>query len=691
PRSTPFGTRRQRQMCIRDRNWTQLSLGIGLNDVIFKVTIDPNNSNTIWAGVDDAMGAQPINVIRSTNGGTSWANMTPPMSPLACRSIAVRPGDSNSVYACFGGSFGGGAVWVTTNGGGSWVNRSAGLPGNPMMDVVHDGSRVLVGGGMLFGSQYVGLYASTNNGASWTDLSGGWPNLYVRDIEIDPTNSSVLLAGTDGDGVFRSTNGGVSWSFGIGGSGSFSVRSVRFAPASASRILLGLGSLGVYQSEDGGATFVPSSNGIMALDVYSVAASPVDPLEIAIAYQGQNDGGVYRSTDGGESWGLEAVPPTRYSHVGFAYDGTLYAISSGPSSVAPEGLYRRNPDGTWTGLGPDQGDLYESDLTSLCFSRQAPGTILAGGADFGVAGFQATVWLTTDGGTNWKKAYESIESETVEDIERVDDGTDQIAVAAFADFSQNTGGALRTTDGGLHWFDSSAGLHPGARGMSLSVLRGDPQTLYYADGNYAAGAGGVYRTTNGGVSWASAGYAGTGSVWSVLCDPNDANNVWITRPDPEKVMLSTNGGASFSAWNAGLASSGYARGLAHSGGSEPRVLLSTSTGTWTSALPPLAGLGEEAWNGSDDSSLRAFPNPATGSSPRILFRMPRGTEEATITIVDPAGRIVRMLASGNGEAVWDGRMETGELAPSGVYLARMTSGTRRLAGEAASVKLRLLR
>ena len=85
---------------------------------------------------------------------------TPPLaSPQTCTGIAVDPANSQRVFACFGGGFGGGQVWVSTTGGTTWINRSAGLPNNPMRDIVHDGARVLLCGGQLFGSQLVGLYA----------------------------------------------------------------------------------------------------------------------------------------------------------------------------------------------------------------------------------------------------------------------------------------------------------------------------------------------------------------------------------------------------------------------------------------------------------------------------------------------------------------------------------------------------
>src|SRR5439155_18017639 len=134
------------------------------------------------------------------------------------------------------------------------------------------------------------------------------------------------------------------------------------------------------------------SRGISSLDLFSIHANPLDPDELAVAFQGANNGGVFSSADGGVTWSLESAPPTRYSVVRFAPDGTLYAISSGPSSVAQEGLYRRENNGSWTPLGPNQGPLFESDLATMRSSVNDPALILLGGADFGVAGSEGTIW-----------------------------------------------------------------------------------------------------------------------------------------------------------------------------------------------------------------------------------------------------------------------------------------------------------
>ena len=381
-------------------SWVTLNLGIGNNDQVFDVALDPEDSSIMWAGIADAIGLQPVNVMRSTDSGATWSNRTPPLAaPMSCRGIAVDPSNSNTVIAVFGGDFGGGQVWTTTDGGDSWIDRSAGLPGNPLNAVVYDGTRLLVGGGLLFGSQLLGLYESPDLGVTWTPLHDGtWPILVVEDIAVDPNDAARIFVAIDGGGVNRTTDGGVTWQIGIGGSQALAGRSIRFRPGNPQELFLGTSSLAVFHSTNGGDTFVQSSEGISELDLFSIDANPLNPDEIAVAFQGQNNGGVLSSTDGGAAWHLESAPPTRYSAVRFAPDGTLYAISSGPSSVAQEGLYRRENNGSWTPLGPDQGPLYESDLNTMRFSLNNPNLILLGGSDFGVAGFEGTIWRSTDAG-----------------------------------------------------------------------------------------------------------------------------------------------------------------------------------------------------------------------------------------------------------------------------------------------------
>ncbi len=96
--------------------------------------------------------------------------------------------------------------------------------------------------------------------------------------------------------------------------------------------------------------------------------------------------------------------------------------------------------------------------------------------------------------------------------------------------------------------------------------------------------------------------------------------------------------------------------------------------------------------------LPAFPNPTPGGA-RIPFQIPEGSSLARITIVDAAGRTVKVLTAkvggiyeggsglpGEGLASWDGRDRRGFIAPSGVYFVRL-----EMSGQVATRKLVVFR
>lgn len=557
--------------------WSQLPLGIGLNDQVFEVTLDGNDPNVIWVGVADALGSQTQNVLRSGDGGATWSNRTPAgAAGLGGRGIALDPADANKVFAVFAGGFGGGAAWRSNDKGLSWTNISSGLPSNPLKDVTYDSGRLLVAGGQLFGSQTVGLFQSLNEGASWTALhDGSWPSLVLHDIEVDPGNPNILYVASAGSGVFRSVDGGASWSFGIGGTGNLSVNEVHVVASGGFPIFTASSSAAVWQSTDG-VTFQASSGGMGALNVEGVAVNPLDANELAGAFQGLNDGGVYSTTDGGQTWTLEALPGTRYNDAGFAPNGKLFALSDGPTTIAPEGLYRRD-GAVWSSIGPDQGTLFESELFTLDFGVGNPDHILLGGSDFGVAGFEITVWTTTTGGAVWTKTFEGVDNRDVRDVRFLQDGSNAIALAAFSDFGAvQTGGVLRSVNGGATWSASSTGLNPAAQAFGLGLSDADPQTVYLAD--RLSSAGGIYKSLDGGATWAATG--ATGPLQEVTVDPLHPGRLYTGGLFAPRVERSLDDGATLADFGAGLPASFNVRDMEVLRGPCTTLLLATSVGIY---------------------------------------------------------------------------------------------------------------
>lgn len=563
--------------------WTQRDLGIDPQlDATFSLAVD---GATVWVGVSAATGFQGVNLMRSLDRGMSWQDRTPPhAAPLNGTAIALDPAHPGTVVAGFRGDFGTGEVWTSVDGGDHWDDRSGGLPGTPVNALHYDGTRLLVGGGMNFGSQYFGLYASTDLGQSWAPLhDASWPLPIVTAIAVDPADAQTIVVATDGTGVHRTRDGGAHWEIGVGGSGSLAAQSVRWAAPASDALLVGTSALGVFRSADADAPLVAASDGISEFNLVSIAGNPHDPAEVAVAFQGNNIGGVMSSTDGGAHWTLEALPPTRYSKVAWSPSGVLYAISSGPTTTAPEGLYRREADASWIGLGPDQGPLYESDLAALAFSEADPDLILLGGSDFGVAGNAGTVWRSADAGQTWDKQYIGDEGLFVSDIEIVRDGGDEVMLAPYTGyFSPDQGGVLRSADGGATWapvLERSTWVQR----PHVCASSADPQVFYLG---IATGwvTGTLMRSDDAGASWVPTGWNGA-PVADIACDPTDGDTLYIAQGAGARVARSTDAGLTFTPFASGLDAAGAPAELATvRADADARLLLATNKGSYVATL-----------------------------------------------------------------------------------------------------------
>src|SRR5262249_28464531 len=144
--------------------------------------------------------------------------------------ISPNPANANDIL--IGGVAGG--IWRTTNGGASWAPVDDFMANLAVSTIVRDPQNpqiVYAGTGEGFFNigavQGYGIFKSAHGGATWAPIAGTapsndpnsltWPFYYVNRIAIQPTNSSVILAATDGQycnrgGLLRSTDGGATWS-----------------------------------------------------------------------------------------------------------------------------------------------------------------------------------------------------------------------------------------------------------------------------------------------------------------------------------------------------------------------------------------------------------------------------------------------------------------------------------------------
>ncbi|QQS35604.1 MAG: T9SS type A sorting domain-containing protein [Ignavibacteriales bacterium] len=179
----------------RGDSWTSASQVLSSSDKLRSLAIAPSNSNVLYT-------ADRTNMWKTTNGGsTNWTAVTIPTTSLYVTYIAVKEDDPNTVWITYGGYSDGIKVYESTNGGTSWTNISTGLPNLPVMCIVH--YKAATNRNVLFVGTDVGVYVKDGSN-NWASFNNGLPNVVVTELDIyygGVTNK--LRAGTYGRGLWE--------------------------------------------------------------------------------------------------------------------------------------------------------------------------------------------------------------------------------------------------------------------------------------------------------------------------------------------------------------------------------------------------------------------------------------------------------------------------------------------------------
>ncbi len=275
---------------------------------ISAILVDPSDAATIFVATSsgiggmsaDAFGASPPvtalrGIYRSTNGTSASPNFTK-LTVVSLGNIAPDvTGNriiSDMVYDPTDPTYNTIVCWVYGNAvagdGGIWrtTNAKAATP--------------------TFTNTFTTTVGSTRGAFAVTRVAG------VTTMVVGTGEAATGTSCTTGSGCLRkSTDGGVTWSAKLTGAGGYCGGQcwydlpVAISPINASVILVGGAGNStcsrVYaRSTDGGATFTGSGVGDVGLhaDAHAIVFAPSNP---SIVYEG-NDGGIFKSTDGGATW-----------------------------------------------------------------------------------------------------------------------------------------------------------------------------------------------------------------------------------------------------------------------------------------------------------------------------------------------------------------------------------------------------
>lgn len=230
-------------------------------------------------------GAAGGGVWKTTDGGSSWGNISDGYFGGSVGAIEVAPSDPNIIYV------GGGEVtvrgnvshgygmWKSYDGGQTWAQ--SGLPDSRRIprirvhptdpDIVY--AAVL---GHLHGpNQERGVYRSRDGGTTWERILFASEEAGAVDLVIDPNNPRVLYAS-----MWKINR--TPYSLESGGEGS-----------------------GIWKSTDGGDTWteISQNKGLPKgpLGISGIAVSPVDSNRVWAIVEAP-EGGLFRSDDAGKNW-----------------------------------------------------------------------------------------------------------------------------------------------------------------------------------------------------------------------------------------------------------------------------------------------------------------------------------------------------------------------------------------------------
>jgi len=422
------------------------------------VRIHPSNHNLIFAAaMDDGLQV-------STDGGNSWTSYNTGLGTQVLTSCAV---DSDKIYV---GSQGCGVYSGDVNMANWSVRWQPGRSNRPVPQVYSlqievdptNSNRIFVG------SNPGGLYRSDDGGATFYDKNFLTPSVVVDDpfrqgyytFALNPSNTSEVWLGTWGKGIYKSYDGMDFDTIAHGTDMKMYGKHINqiVIDPDLSTVYVAAEE-GVFKSSDGGKNWIAINQGLTSTDVrvlhinsngdlyagtkgyglfkwengywepehplgnwgvvwpiwddrplYQYTSVLIDPKDNNIMYMGTFPAGIYKSTDGGQTW--------QEKNVGWTNDGVFCLVFHPDNSdIVYAGTYNginRSLDGGEHWHMWDEGFPPEQWVFSIDFDPEDPDVMYAASKNGtnegrGEEGFHGTVMKSTNGGEYWFEIIEGLD------------------------------------------------------------------------------------------------------------------------------------------------------------------------------------------------------------------------------------------------------------------------------------------
>ncbi|NVK28466.1 MAG: glycosyl hydrolase [Flavobacteriia bacterium] len=218
------------------------------------------------------------------------------------------------------------------------------------------------------------------SGLSFRNIGPATTSGRIADLAVNPNNSSEYYVAAASGGVWKTSNHGVSFSPIFDGQGSYSIGCITIDPNNSNVLWVGTGENnnqrsvaygdGLYKSEDGGRSW----NKVGLENSEHIGMIAVDPRNSDVVYVAAygplwsegGDRGLYKTTDGGETWNkvLEISEHTGVNEV--------HLDPRNPDVVYATAHQRRRHVWTYISGGPESA-IYKSTNGGESFDKLAGG------------------------------------------------------------------------------------------------------------------------------------------------------------------------------------------------------------------------------------------------------------------------------------------------------------------------------
>ncbi len=438
-------------------SWQQLTVGLPSPDLIGRTSLAlaPSSPDVLYAQMGTA--GRPslvLGLFRSADGGGTWQSIggqhfVDERQMSYGNAIVVHPADPGHVLC------GGVDLHLTTDAGQNWNRVTRWNADRGASDYAHADHHALLmpaaQPGRVYDMNDGGMDYSSDGGATWENRSNGLATNMFYDLAVAQLNGQVIAGGAQDNGTVITPDGQpdtwFEWTGGDGGWVVFDPTDVNhvYSTAQQMRIFrnrsgenritnvsppetdavkksmwmvfvsmdstntntLFTGSGRVWRTRNDGDTWQAVSD---FLDGSAITAMEVARADSSRIYVGTENGGIYRSVDGGDSWSGDLASTVLPARTVTRLESRADDADVVYATVANFGNRHvfRSADGGLTWVDVDRGELPDAPFHSIVLPAAHPTRVYAC-CDVGV-------FVSDDDGTTWTNLTRNLPTVMVVDL-----------------------------------------------------------------------------------------------------------------------------------------------------------------------------------------------------------------------------------------------------------------------------------